>query len=165
MQVNIRLDVEGNCQDCSVDNLTEWSKPSDFPIINQEFSGARNTYVYAATSSGSRRALPHFPFDTVVKMNTATKSTHTWSTGRRRFIGEPIFIPKAGAEAGAGAGAEDDGFLLVVEVSSIKINLIIIVLCVFILISIDIDFFPFFFWDYFTVCSVYTKMLFCCFGL
>lgn len=120
MQVSIKLDVDGNCQDCSVANLTQWTKPSDFPVINQEFSGTRNTYIYAATSSGSRRALPHFPFDTVVKMNTATKSTQTWSTGRRRFIGEPVFIPKA---SGEGEG-EDDGFLLVVEVSTIKTKLI-----------------------------------------
>lgn len=116
MQVNIKLDVDGNCRECSVDDLTDWNKPSDFPVINQEFSGTRNTYIYAATSSGSRRALPHFPFDTVVKMNTATKSVQTWSTGRRRFIGEPIFISKEGGKG------EDDGFLLVVEVSSIKIN-------------------------------------------
>ncbi|XP_057806169.1 carotenoid cleavage dioxygenase 7, chloroplastic-like [Salvia miltiorrhiza] len=109
VKVSIKLDVDGNCQDCSVDRLSEWSKPSDFPVINQEYSGARNMYIYAATSSGSRRALPHFPFDTVVKMNTATKATHTWSTSRRRFIGEPVFIPKAEAQA------EDDGFLLVVE--------------------------------------------------
>ncbi|KAG6432319.1 hypothetical protein SASPL_103894 [Salvia splendens] len=109
VNVSIKLDVDGNCQDCSVDNLAEWSKPTDFPVINQEFSGGRNTYVYAASSSGSRQALPHFPFDTVVKMNTATKATHTWSTGRRRFIGEPVFIPKAGG------GGEDEGFLLVVE--------------------------------------------------
>lgn len=112
MQVNISLDGHGNCQECSVDDLNQWNKPSDFPVINQEFSGTRNTYIYAATSSGSRRALPHFPFDTVVKMNTVDKSTQTWSTGRRRFIGEPMFISKRANEA------EDDGYLLVVEVSN-----------------------------------------------
>lgn len=129
MQVNIKLDGDGNCKDCSVANLTEWSKPSDFPVINQELSGARNTYIYAATTSGSRRALPHFPFDTVAKMNTATRSTQIWSTGRRRFIGEPVFIPKSGAEA------EDDGFLLVVEVSS---NLIFVFFNIFFF-SINFD--------------------------
>ncbi|KAI3444756.1 hypothetical protein Pfo_001421 [Paulownia fortunei] len=102
------LDGHGNCQKCGVNDLNQWNKPSDFPVINQDFSGTKNTYIYAATSSGSRRALPHFPFDTVVKLNTIDKSTHTWSTGRRRFIGEPIFIQK-------GKKREDDGYLLVVE--------------------------------------------------
>ncbi|KAG8391562.1 hypothetical protein BUALT_Bualt01G0200500 [Buddleja alternifolia] len=111
VQVSIRLDTNGNCKTCGVNDLSDqWNKASDFPVINQEFSGAKNTYIYAATSSGSRRALPHFPFDTVVKLNTIDKSIQTWSTGRRRFIGEPIFIPK-----GCTHGEEDDGYLLVVE--------------------------------------------------
>ncbi|KAL8500271.1 hypothetical protein ACS0TY_020032 [Phlomoides rotata] len=109
VKVNINLDNDGACQNCSVDDLSQWNKASDFPVINQELSGTRNNYVYAATSSGSRRSLPHFPFDTVVKLNTADKSTQTWSTSRRRFIGEPVFISKGGCEH------EDDGYLLVVE--------------------------------------------------
>ncbi|KAL3516906.1 hypothetical protein ACH5RR_023808 [Cinchona calisaya] len=108
VQVSINLDAKGICQNCSVNDLNEWTKPSDFPVINQDFSGCKNTFVYAATSSGSRRALPHFPFDTVVKLNTRDKSISTWSTGRRRFIGEPLFVPK-------GTQEEDDGYLLVVE--------------------------------------------------
>ncbi|KAK4411224.1 Carotenoid cleavage dioxygenase 7, chloroplastic [Sesamum angolense] len=109
VQVNISLDAKGNCQECRVNDLNQWNRPSDFPVINQDFSGTKNTYVYAASSSGSRQALPHFPFDTVVKLDTVDKSTHTWSTGRRRFIGEPIYIPKGSK------GEEDDGYLLVVE--------------------------------------------------
>ncbi|KAL6499432.1 Carotenoid cleavage dioxygenase 7, chloroplastic [Orobanche hederae] len=108
IQVNITLDGHGNCRKCHVNNLNKWSKPSDFPVINQNLSGTKNTYIYAATSSGSRRALPHFPFDTVAKLNTIDKPTQTWSTGRRRFIGEPIFIAKDDK-------GEDDGYLLVIE--------------------------------------------------
>jgi 9-cis-beta-carotene 9',10'-cleaving dioxygenase len=88
--------------------LNQWSKPADFPVINPDFSGNKNKYVYAASSSGSRQTLPHFPFDMVVKLNLLDKSIHTWTVGARRFIGEPIFVPK-GRE-------EDDGYLLVVEV-------------------------------------------------
>ncbi|KAA8515887.1 hypothetical protein F0562_019066 [Nyssa sinensis] len=108
VQVSINLDAKGNCQKCSVKPLNQWCKPSDFPVINQDYSGSKNKYIYAATSSGSRQALPHFPFDTVLKLNTSNKSVHTWSAGSRRFIGEPIFIPKGSEE-------EDDGYLLVVE--------------------------------------------------
>ncbi|CAN4125911.1 unnamed protein product [Withania somnifera] len=108
VQVSINLDTNGNCIKRSVTDLNpQWDKAADFPAMNPEFSGRKNEYVYAATSSGSRQALPHFPFDTVVKLNTNDKSVHKWSAGRRRFIGEPVFIPKG--------TKEDDGYLLVVE--------------------------------------------------
>ncbi|KAK4844190.1 hypothetical protein QYF36_017544 [Acer negundo] len=107
VQVSINLDSNGNCQKCSVERLNEWKNPSDFPVINPLFSGKKNSCMYAATSSGSRQNLPHFPFDTVVKLNVVTKSSSTWSVGPRTFIGEPIFVSK-GIE-------EDDGYLLVVE--------------------------------------------------
>ncbi|CAL5381361.1 unnamed protein product [Camellia sinensis] len=109
VQVSINLDANGECQECSVKPLNEWNKASDFPVINQDYSGAKNTYIYAATTSGSRQALPHFPFDTVLKLDTLNKSIHTWSVGSRRFIGEPIFVPKGNQEE------EDDGYILVVE--------------------------------------------------
>lgn len=111
MQVSINLDTKGNCTKCSVNDLNpQWNKAADFPAMNPEFSGRKNTYVYAATSTGSRQALPHFPFDTVVKLNAVDKSVQKWSAGRRRFIGEPVFIPRG--------TKEDDGYLLVVEVSN-----------------------------------------------
>ncbi|KAF5952876.1 hypothetical protein HYC85_010820 [Camellia sinensis] len=109
VQVSINLDANGECQECSVKSLNEWKKASDFPVINQDYSGAKNTYIYAATTSGSRQALPHFPFDTVLKLNTLNKSIHTWSVGSRRFIGEPIFVPKGTQEE------EDNGYILVIE--------------------------------------------------
>ncbi|KAL6981276.1 Carotenoid cleavage dioxygenase 7, chloroplastic, partial [Sarracenia purpurea var. burkii] len=112
--VCIKLDSSGKSNECSVKPLNDqWSKASDFPAINQDYSGSKNTFVYAATSSGHRRALPHFPFDMVVKLNTADNPVQTWSVGsRRRFIGEPIFVPKGTTEE------EDDGYILVVEVSN-----------------------------------------------
>ena len=91
-----------------METLNEWENPSDFPVINPLFSSKKNSCIYAATSSGSRQNLPHFPFDTVVKLNVVTKSSSTWYVGPRTFIGEPIFVSK-GIE-------EDDGYLLVVEV-------------------------------------------------
>ncbi|CAI9277888.1 unnamed protein product [Lactuca saligna] len=121
VEVSINLDANGNCEKCCVDPLNnEWNKATDFPVINQDFSGSNNKYVYAATCSGVRRELPHFPFDTVVKFNTEKNSTQTWSVGTRRFIGEPIFI--------SNGSNEDDGYLLVVEyaVSEQKSYLVIL---------------------------------------
>jgi 9-cis-beta-carotene 9',10'-cleaving dioxygenase len=110
MQVCIQLDADGKSQKCSVEAMNEWRRSSDFPVINPAFSGSKNTYIYAATSSGSRPTLPHFPFDSVVKLNLLNNSVRTWSVGSRRFIGEPIFVAKG--------DEEDDGYLLVVEVSN-----------------------------------------------
>ncbi|KAK6918624.1 Carotenoid oxygenase [Dillenia turbinata] len=107
VEVSISLDSTGDSSNCSVKSLKQWNKATDFPVINPKFSGSKHTYAYAATCLGSRQTLPHFPFDTVVKVNAMSKSAKTWSVGSRRFIGEPIFVPK-GAE-------EDDGYLLVVE--------------------------------------------------
>lgn len=94
-------------------------------MINPSFSGKKNKYVYAATTLGSRKSLPHFPFDTVVKVDLSSSdnddhnnhhSVKTWSVGSRRFIGEPIFVPKTSHHDDN--GEEDDGYLLVVEVSN-----------------------------------------------
>lgn len=113
---------------CRVEPLNSWRKSSDFPAINPAFSGARNRYTYAGTSSGSRRMLPHFPFDSVVKLDVSGSAARTWSAGRRRFIGEPIFVPKE--TGGVGGGEEDEGYILVVEVSTMmksnSINLVMI---------------------------------------
>nr|XP_043630874.1 carotenoid cleavage dioxygenase 7, chloroplastic [Erigeron canadensis] len=108
VRVSITMDASGNCEKCCVNPLNDqWENATDFPVINQDFGGRNNTYVYAATSLGARRELPNFPFDTVVTFNTANNSTQTWSVGTRRFIGEPVFISK-GSEEG-------DGYLVVVE--------------------------------------------------
>ncbi|GAB2279329.1 Carotenoid cleavage dioxygenase 7, chloroplastic [Dionaea muscipula] len=109
VQVSINLDAMGNCQNCIVEPLSnKLGRPSDYPAINPKCSGTKSTYIYAAASSGSHPALPHFPYDTIFKLNTVNKSVHAWSAGRRRFVGEPVFVPKEPAE-------EDDGYILLVE--------------------------------------------------
>lgn len=109
VQVSIKLDSDYNCQECDVKPIQEWKKSSDFPATNPTFSGKKNKYIYAATTLGSRKSLPSFPFDSIVKLDLVNNSVHTWTAGSRRFVGEPIFVPK-GQE-------EDDGYILVVEVS------------------------------------------------
>lgn len=107
VKVSISLSKNGECEKCSVEPLNQWTKASDFPVINPTFSGLKHNYLYAATSSGNRRSLPSFPFDMIVKLDTVTNTVRTWSAGNRRFVGEPVFVPKG--------DEEDDGYLLVVE--------------------------------------------------
>lgn len=111
MQVSIKLDSDYNCQECIVKPIKKWKKSTDFPATNPTFSGKQNKYLYAATTLGSRKTLPSFPFDTVVKLDLVNDTVHTWSAGTRGFVGEPIFVPKGDDDD------EDDGYLLVVEVS------------------------------------------------
>ncbi|OVA03140.1 Carotenoid oxygenase [Macleaya cordata] len=110
-QVSIKLKADGNYEKCSVEALNQWSRPSDFPAINPTFSGSKNSYIYAATCSSCRPSLPHFPFDTVAKLDFSNSSVSTWSVGVRRFIGEPIFVPK-----GINEEEEDDGYIIVIEI-------------------------------------------------
>ncbi|KAH7687607.1 9-cis-beta-carotene 9'10'-cleaving dioxygenase protein, partial [Dioscorea alata] len=109
VNVKIKLDVGGAYKECSVDEPSKhWRRSADFPVINPAFAGKKNSYVYAATCSGSRQFLPHFPFDTVVKLNCQDGSVSSWWAGNRRFIGEPTFVSRGGTE-------EDDGYILVAE--------------------------------------------------
>ncbi|KAL8140412.1 hypothetical protein V2J09_006433 [Rumex salicifolius] len=86
-----------------------WTRPSDFPIINPRCHGAKNQYIYVATSSGIHQTLPNFPFDSVVKVDTRNRTSQVWSTIQGRFIGEPMFVPKEMYVR------EDEGYVLVVE--------------------------------------------------
>lgn len=56
--------------------------------------------------------MPHFPFDSVLKLNCSDGSVASWWAGKRTFVGEPIFIAREGEEE----KEEDDGYILVVEV-------------------------------------------------
>ncbi|XP_020587311.1 carotenoid cleavage dioxygenase 7, chloroplastic [Phalaenopsis equestris] len=123
VKISIHLDASGECRSCTIANSSsKWSWPADFPAINGAFAGQRNKFMYAGTASGTRRFLPHFPFDSVVKINCFDGTVSSWCAGRRMFIGEPIFIPKVGAVE------EDDGYILTVEYAVSKLRCYLVIL-------------------------------------
>ncbi|KAL4178675.1 hypothetical protein AMTRI_Chr13g83450 [Amborella trichopoda] len=107
VQVSMELGKDRNFHNCTVEPLSQWMYTSDFLAINPAFSGTKNKYLYTSSCSGSRPSLPYFPFDMVAKLNMTQGSVATWCAGFRRFVGEPVFVPR-GEE-------EDDGYILVVE--------------------------------------------------
>lgn len=108
VQVSIDLDKRGTRRGCAVRRLSDqWTRPADFPAINPGFANRRSRFVYAGAASGSRRFLPYFPFDSVVKVDVSDGSARLWSVAGRKFVGEPVFVP-------TGSG-EDDGYVLLVE--------------------------------------------------
>jgi 9-cis-beta-carotene 9',10'-cleaving dioxygenase len=110
MQVSIDLDRRGTCRGCSVRRLSDqWTRPADFPAINPNFANRKNRFVYTGGASGSRRFLPYFPFDSVVKIDASDGSARSWSTAGRKFVGEPVFVPTG--------GREDNGYVIFVEVT------------------------------------------------
>ncbi|KAL6651164.1 hypothetical protein ACP70R_010089 [Stipagrostis hirtigluma subsp. patula] len=119
VQVSIDLDKTGACRGCSV-RRNQWTRPADFPVINPNFANRRNRFIYAGAASGGRRFLPHFPFDSVVKIDANDGSARSWSTEGRKFVGEPVFIP-TGVK-------EDDGYILLVEyaVSDHRCHLVVL---------------------------------------
>ncbi|CAD6262814.1 unnamed protein product [Miscanthus lutarioriparius] len=121
VQVSIDLDKRGTCRGCSVLRLSDqWTRPADFPAINPGFANRRNRFVYAGGASGSRRFLPYFPFDSVVKIDVADGSARSWSATGRKFVGEPVFVPTG--------LSEDDGYVLLVEyaVSDHRCHLVVL---------------------------------------
>ncbi|KAG0458948.1 hypothetical protein HPP92_022076 [Vanilla planifolia] len=117
VKVSIELDEMGECRSCTVANSSRWWPwPADFPTINQTQAGRKNRFTYAGTASGSRRHLPHFPFDSVLKLDGDDGKVRTWWAGDRKFVGEPTFVAK-------GTGDEDDGYVLVVEVREEQISI------------------------------------------
>ncbi|GJN26810.1 hypothetical protein PR202_gb14770 [Eleusine coracana subsp. coracana] len=122
VQVSIDIDKRGTCRGCSVKRLSDqWNRPADFPAINPNFANRKNRFIYTGATSGSRRFLPYFPFDSVLKVDAADGSARLWSAEGRKFVGEPVFIPVAG-------GREDDGYVLLVEyaVSDHRCNLVVL---------------------------------------
>jgi hypothetical protein len=86
----------------------QWNKPADFPAINPTFANKRSRFIYAGGSSGSRKFLPYFPFDSIVKVDVSDGTARRWSCEGRKFVGEPVFIPTG--------GGEDHGYVILVEV-------------------------------------------------
>lgn len=121
VQVAIELDRTGECRRCSVRRLSDQhARPADFPAINPSYANQRNRFVYAGAASGSRRFLPYFPFDSVVKVDVSDGSARWWSTDGRKFVGEPVFVPTG--------GGEDGGYVLLVEyaVSKHRCHLVVL---------------------------------------
>ncbi|KAM3388980.1 hypothetical protein ACQJBY_011238 [Aegilops geniculata] len=123
VKVAIELDKRGGAyRKCSVKRLSDqWSRPADFPAINPSYANKRNRFIYAGAASGSRKLLPYFPFDSVVKVDVSNGSARRWSSEGRKFVGEPVFIP-------TGGGEEDHGYVLLVEyaVSEDRCNLVVL---------------------------------------
>ncbi|KAM0844437.1 hypothetical protein ACQ4PT_057071 [Festuca glaucescens] len=121
VQVAIELDKRGSCRRCSVKRMSyQWNKPADFPAINPNYANKRSRFIYAGGASGSRKFLPYFPFDSVVKVDVSDGTSRLWSCEGRKFVGEPVFIPTG--------GGEDHGYVILVEyaVSEDRCNLVVL---------------------------------------
>ncbi|XP_047063832.1 carotenoid cleavage dioxygenase 7, chloroplastic-like [Lolium rigidum] len=121
VQVAIELDKRGACRRCSVKRMSyQWNKPADFPAINPSYANKRSRFIYAGGASGSRKFLPYFPFDSVVKVDVSDGTSRRWSCEGRKFVGEPVFIPTG--------GGEDHGYVIIVEyaVSEDRCNLVVL---------------------------------------
>lgn len=87
----------------AIDSRTELAEGGEFPRFDSRRTGEDAKYLYFAEandpSDGSR-------FTEVVKLEAATGKKKTFSAGKGRTFGEPVFVPKAGKTA------EDAGWLL-----------------------------------------------------
>ncbi|WP_433256104.1 carotenoid oxygenase family protein [Streptosporangium sp. CA-135522] len=95
----------GKAVDESLDDLI-----SEFPAINDVYTGVANRYSYAIAFPGAGLHGHH-----TVKFDTATGQQKFFAHGEGRMPGEAVFVPAAGGTA------EDDGYLLTI-VSDLTAN-------------------------------------------
>lgn len=84
-----------------------FSKPVEFPRINETYDGKPYRYLYLAGFSTHPDSQEN---NKLYKINTATKEVHEW-TEEGCSIGEPIFVPAPTLPA-SGGQEEDDGLIL-----------------------------------------------------
>ncbi len=77
---------------------------TEFPRINDDFTGRKTRYMYASQQATYMR--PRLLLDGLIKYDLETGSSQLHEFGRGRFGGDSAFAPRPGA------AAEDDGWLL-----------------------------------------------------
>jgi len=73
-----------------------------FPAVNPYVTSVRHGFVYTAAASGSSPAPPQ----SILKLDTATKSVAEFSLPGMQFCSEPVMVPRLEGTS------EDDGYLL-----------------------------------------------------
>lgn len=77
---------------------------TEFPRINDDFTGRKTRYMYASQQATYMR--PRLLLDGLIKYDLVSGSSQLHEFGRGRFGGDSAFAPRPGA------AAEDDGWLL-----------------------------------------------------
>eukprot|EP00931_Biecheleriopsis_adriatica_P114807 TRINITY_DN90702_c0_g1_i1.p1 TRINITY_DN90702_c0_g1~~TRINITY_DN90702_c0_g1_i1.p1 ORF type:complete len:609 (-),score=100.18 TRINITY_DN90702_c0_g1_i1:507-2294(-) len=115
--------MDMNVKFATQERLTEWrldpkmrhveeriisDVPCDFPKINGNFAGKPFRFGYAAAFDlcSNHGGVPMFRG--VLKHDIVSGESLVWEAGDGIFVGEPTFVPRAGAQP----DVEDDGYLL-----------------------------------------------------
>lgn len=77
---------------------------TEFPRINNNFTGRKTRYMYASRQATYMR--PRLLLDGLIKYDLETGNSQVYEFGRGRFGGDSAFAPRPGATS------EDDGWLL-----------------------------------------------------
>ncbi len=79
------------------------SRCCEFPVVNPEKVGQNYRYLYIATAHNSKG---NAPLQAILKLDLETRERQLHSFANSGFVSEPIFVPKAHANA------EDEGWIL-----------------------------------------------------
>lgn len=75
----------------------------EFPTLHPDYASHPYRYLFiGATHSSTRNA----PLQSLLKLDLKTSTSQQWSAAPEGFVGEPVFVPKVGAES------EDAGWIL-----------------------------------------------------
>lgn len=75
----------------------------EFPVVHPNNVGRHYRYAYLAAAHAPTGNAPN---QAILKVDVESGDRQLWSAAPRGFVGEPIFVPKPGADS------EDDGWLL-----------------------------------------------------
>ncbi len=83
---------------------------SEFPRVNENFTGRQTRYGYTGRMAKSSMPL----FDGLIKYNFSSSTSQTHEFGQGRYGGEAVFVPRTPLPPSQGEtkGSEDDGWLV-----------------------------------------------------
>ncbi|MBD2447069.1 carotenoid oxygenase family protein [Nostoc sp. FACHB-152] len=92
-----------NLNDGTVEQKLIEERCCEFPTIHPANVGRAYRYLY---TGAAHAPIGNAPLQAILKIDLETGERQLWSAAPRGFMGEPIFVPRPGAEQ------EDDGWLL-----------------------------------------------------
>lgn len=82
------------------------SHPCEFPRINDNYTGLKSRYGYAAIFADAKDCRVGPLFQGFMKHDLQAKKTQVYKLGRKQFCSEPVFVP------GKDCNGEDDGYIM-----------------------------------------------------
>ncbi|MGB5975706.1 MAG: carotenoid oxygenase family protein, partial [Nodosilinea sp.] len=96
-----RFTIDAASERCDVSPLV--TRCVEFPVVHPDHQGQPYRHLFIGAAHGSDG---NAPLQSLLKLDTQTGETQTWSAAPRGFTGEPLFVPRPQGQG------DDDGWVL-----------------------------------------------------